>query len=134
MKTKSLPRFLTIASVAVSLSVLSLTSGCLAVAAAAGAGAVVAYVRGELQTTLVKDLETTDRATNAAVQQLGFAKVSEKKDALNAVVIARTATDKKIEITLESTARDLTKIRIRVGLVGDQSLSMAILDKIRSNL
>ncbi len=110
------------------------TSGCLAVAAGAGAGAAVAYVRGELSTTLAADYAAATAATNRAIEQLQFVKVSERKDALLDVIVARNAADKKIEIRLENTARELTKVRIRIGIFGDEALSMAILDKIKANL
>ncbi|HYP17630.1 MAG TPA: DUF3568 family protein [Opitutus sp.] len=109
------------------------TSGCLAVAAGAGAGAV-AYVRGQLETTVSDDYESVVSATNRAIQQLGFAKVSERKDALVDVFVVRNATDKKIEIRLDNVARELTRVRIRVGIFGDEALSLAVLDKIKSNL
>lgn len=109
-------------------------TGCLAVAAGAGAGAAVAYVRGELTATLSSDYEAVTQATNRAIGELQFVKVSERKDALLDVIVARNAADKKIEIRLENTARDLTKVRIRIGIFGDEALSMAILDKIKANL
>ena len=118
------------------LSVTSLvTAGCLAVAAAGAAGAAaVAWVRGELQTTLPASLDKTYAATQEAVRELQFAKVSERKDALLGVIVARNAADKKIEVQLENAAGNVTKIGIRVGVVGDQPLSLAILDKIKENL
>jgi hypothetical protein len=115
-------------------AVVGATSGCLAVAAGAGAGAAVAYVRGELRVTLPSNYEATSRATNRAIEQLQFTKVSERKDALLDLIEARNAADKKIEIRLENTARELTKVRIRIGIFGDEALSMAILDKIKANL
>lgn len=116
------------------LSSVAATSGCLAVAAGAGAGAAVAYVRGELSVTLSSDYEATSRATDRAIEQLQFARISERKDALLNLVEARNAADKKVSIRLENTARELTKVRIRVGIFGDEALSMAILDKIKANL
>lgn len=110
------------------------TSGCVAVAAGAGAGAAVAYVRGDLDTTLNAGFERSLRATNAAVAALQFAKVSEKKDALQAIVIARNAADKKIEIRVEQSGENLAKVKIRVGVFGDETLSLAILEKIKANL
>jgi hypothetical protein len=109
-------------------------SGCLAVAAGAGTGAAVAYVRGQLEATTPHDFEPVVTATNLAIQQLQFAKVSERKDALLDTIIVRNAADKKIEIRLENSARNLTKIRIRIGIFGDEPLSIAIFEKIKANL
>lgn len=134
MKTKSLTRLAALLSLGLSLSLLAGTSGCLAVAAGAGAGAAVAYVRGSLEANLAADFDTAVRATNRAIQQLEFAKVSEKKDALTDIFIIRNAADKKIEIRLDNAARELTKVQIKVGVFGDEPLSIAILEKIKSNL
>ncbi|MCR6654801.1 MAG: DUF3568 domain-containing protein [Opitutus sp.] len=133
MKTKTNLQWCKVLTVAVALSVAGFSSGCVAVVAAgAGAGAV-AYVRGQLETTQTRDFERTVRGTQRAIEQLGFAKVSEKKDALLATFVARNAADKKIEIRLENLGQDLTKIRIRIGIFGDEELSRRILDKIREN-
>jgi hypothetical protein len=109
------------------------STGCIMVAAGAGAGAV-AYVRGDLETVVSADYEKVVAAAREAVEQLEFNKVSDNKDALKAVLVARTALDKKVEITLQSGGKKITNVKIRVGLIGDQQLSIAILDKIKANL
>jgi len=126
----SFRRLLVAALLSVSLAGLS---GCLAVAAGAGASAV-AYVRGDLETNLHTDYSGVVDAARNAINELEFAKVSENKDALKAVLVARTAMDKKVEITITNSGKKLTNIKIRVGLFGDEALSMSILDKIKSGL
>jgi hypothetical protein len=123
-------RLLVIVLLGLSLAGLS---GCLAVAAGAGASAV-AYARGDLETTLHTDYTKVVDSARNAIGELEFAKVSENKDALKAVLVARTALDKKVEITIANSGKKLTNIKIRVGLFGDEALSMAILDKIKSDL
>lgn len=110
------------------------TSGCLAVAAGAGAGATVAYMRGDLDTTLNGSFDKAVRAANRTIDQLRLVKVSENKDALQATIIARNAADKKIELHIARMADDATKLKIRVGTFGDDMLQTEILAKIRSNL
>lgn len=111
-----------------------LTSGCVAVVAAgAGAGAV-AYLRGDLDATLGVGLDPAVRAANQAIERLRFAKVSESRDAMQAILVARNAADKRIEIKLERASDALTKIKIRVGVFGDEALSLAILEKVKANL
>lgn len=110
------------------------TSGCLAVAAgAAGAGAV-AWVRGELDATVSHRFDRVDAAANRAIQQLELVKVKESRSAIDAEIIARTGQDKRIVVKLDRVGDQLTRVRIRVGLIGDESLSRLILDKINSNL
>ena len=118
-------------AVLLGISLAGLT-GCIAVAAGAGAGAV-AYVRGELEANLANDYNKVVQATRDAIKDLEFVKVSENKDALKALIIARTAMDKKIEINVTNMGGN-TKVTIRVGVFGDEQLSMSILDKIKANL
>lgn len=135
MKTNVLIRsVLSSATLSVALLlVFPAMSGCLAVAAGAGAG-VVAYVRGDLETTLGHDYNAVVDATRKAIKDLEFVKVSDNKDAFRAEIIARTALDKKIEISLTNAGNNLTNIKIRVGMFGDEQLSLAILEKIKGGL
>jgi hypothetical protein len=113
---------------------LALTSGCLLVAVgAAGAGAV-AYVKGDLTATVAHPVDPVTRATERAIDQLQLVKVNESHDQFSAALTARTSDDKKVEIKITQNSDDTTKINIRVGTFGDESLSRAILEKIKGNL
>jgi len=116
------------------LGASSLFTGCVVVAAgAAGAGAV-AYVRGEMVVNLEHDLDAVFTASQRALGKLEFAKINDHKSAVDAQLITRTALDKRVEIKLTQVTKSLTKVQIRVGLVGDQDLSLTILDKIKAEL
>ena len=116
------------------LANVALNTGCVAVAAAgAGAGAV-AYIRGDLESSVDTGFDKSVQAAERTIEQLKFTKVDEKQDALIATLVARNADDKRIEIRLESDGANRTKLRIRVGIIGDERLSLAIRDKIKSNL
>lgn len=134
MKIKKLTRLAALLSAIVALAMLASTSGCLAVAAGAGAGATVAYVRGDLDTTLSGTLDRSTGAVNKAIEQLRFAKVSERKDALQVIIIARNASDKRIELHLDKLGDDATKLKIRVGTFGNDFLQTTILEKVKENL
>lgn len=116
---------------------LSLSAGCFLIAVgaagAAGAGAV-AYVRGELDASVASPYESVVVATDRALQQLQFPKESEAKDGLAASIVARTALSKKVAITLNQVADNLTRVRIRVATFGDEQISRTLLDKIKANL
>ena len=117
------------------LALLLLLPGLAGCGAMAGAAAAVAWVEGELETTVTADYNKTVEATRAAIKNMEFVKVSENKDAFSAKLVARTAQDKKVEINLTNTGKKLTSIKIRIGLIGgDQPLSLAILDKIKAGL
>src|SRR6185369_6313260 len=99
------------------------STGCIAVAAAGAGAGTVAYIRGELDASLSNNLDVVDGATNRAIEQLRFAKISESADAIARVITLRTAEDKKIEVKLTRTSDAVTRVRIRVGIFGDETLS-----------
>jgi hypothetical protein len=132
-KSRLMPGVLRAGAAMVLAATVVLSSGCILAAAGAAAG-TVAYVRGQLAASLGNDYEGVVRAANRAIEQLKFAKISEKTDALTASLTARTAQDKKIEIVVTKVGAALSKVEIRVGVFGDEAVAMAILDKIKANL
>ncbi|MCX8089907.1 MAG: DUF3568 domain-containing protein [Verrucomicrobiae bacterium] len=119
------------------LVAVSLAAGCavVAVGAAAGAGAAsYAYVNGVLKSTESATLDRTWNATLAAMKDLQFYVSSQRKDALQADLVARNAFDKKISVRLKKVAEQSTEVRIRVGTFGDEAASRAILEKIKQRL
>ena len=110
------------------------TSGCVAVVAAGAAGAGVAWVRGALETNLEASLDEAYQAAQEAVAKLELARISEKKSALDASVLARTALDKRIEIVLKRVGPKTTHVSIRVGVFGDEALSLTVLERMRAAL
>ena len=113
------------------------TSGCFVVAlgaaGAAGAG-TVAYARGQLDATLANGYDQVLAASNRALDELQLVKISEKKDAFSAILIARTAEDKRVEIRIAKEGDILTTVRIRVGIFGDEEKSRTLLEKMRAGL
>jgi hypothetical protein len=68
-------------------------------------------VQGRLDAALDANYEKAEKAVNLAITQMEFAKVSEKKDVLNAILIARTAEDEKIEIKVSRGGAPLPESR-----------------------
>ena len=133
MKThRNLPSF----PVVLALAGLALPtlSGCVAVLAGAGAAGAVAYVRGELDVALEAPVDRTVRATNQAILDLKFAKISESRDVAQDVFVIRNASDQKIEIRVDRVSDTVSRVKIRVGVFGDEALSLLILDKIKAAL
>ncbi len=94
----------------------------------------VAWVRDALQTTVDAPLDRTVKSTTRALQNLQFAAVATKADALAGVVTAQTARDEKIEITITSVTPVQTRLDIRVGAFGDRPVSQRILAEIQAEL
>ena len=115
-------------------SLVGLQSGCLIVAAGAAGAGTVAYIRGGLEASLEGRYDSVVAAANEAVADLQFARISENKDALTALIVARTADDKKIDITVTKVSANLSRVEIRVGVFGDELVSVSILDRIKANI
>ena len=116
------------------LLLLPLWSGCTTTTPGPGGTGVVAYGHGELSADVTHDLDAVFGAAQRALAQLQIAKIDDKKTQVDAQLISRTATDKKIVINLERETDTLTKVHIKVGIVGDETLSRLILDKIVAQL
>jgi hypothetical protein len=103
--------------------------------ASTGAGAgTVAYLRGELEATLSGNLAQTNKAVNRAVEELKFVRISETQDALLALTVVRNAADQRIEVRQDVVGEKLTRVRIRVGVFGDEKLSRTLLERIQAKL
>lgn len=120
---------------AVGLTAAGLGTGCvaLAVGAAAGVG-TYAYVEGQMKTTLEANLDRTWEATKDAMKDLQFPITESSKDALEARAQAVEADETKVTIHLERKGENLTEVRVRVGVFGNEGQSRLILDKIKAHL
>jgi hypothetical protein len=119
------------------VSILPGNIGCgvalLAGGAAAGAGSY-AYVTGELKATEAVSLENAYQAAQQAMSELEFTVTNKQKDAFYAEVNARRASGKKIKVKLDKESNSVTRIRIRVGTFGDESMSHQILERIKKHI
>ena len=136
LTNRSLPalRLLRVIAAVLAMAALPWFTGCVVVAAGAVGAGAVAYVRGELESSLEADLGTAYAAAQRALAKLEFARIEERQSGLDARLVHRTALDKRVEIRLKKVTDRLTKIEIRVGVVGDQELSLTLLDKIQAEL
>lgn len=113
---------------------LQFVSGCAVILAGSAGAGTVAYIKGELQANLEAPLEKSIEATGSALENLKFIKISEEVDKLTGEIIARTSQDKKITIKLNKVTENTTKISIRVGMFGNQTLSYSLIEEIRKEL
>lgn len=125
--------------IALSIILAAPLPGCVAlVAGAAGAAAGVgtyAYVSGRLEAHLEHPLDRVWEATQTAVEEnLEFSVQRADKDAITARMRAKQADGTEIRIDLERQGENLTRIRIRVGVFGDEAKSRLILEKIGEHL
>ena len=136
MKTTSFRRLIRPLVVALVLAALGLNAGCfgLLLGVTAGAGATVAYTNGTMEAWLDAGFDRSLAATNKALQQMGYAKIEEKKDGPTTTIVARSTSDTKVTIALGLGGDRMTQVKIRVGLLGDKDLSRGILEKIKAAL
>ncbi|MBN1917767.1 MAG: DUF3568 family protein [Verrucomicrobia bacterium] len=110
-------------------------AGCGAVVAGAAAGAgAVAYVRGELEVTEEASISRVFEAAKGAIDDLEFKLLTADADAYEGKVRAETARGTDIGISLERQSDTVTKIRIRVGVFGDENLSRLVHEKMKARL
>ena len=109
-------------------------SGCLVVAAAAGTGMSVVYFKGEFKARLPAQPQAVSSAASAVLRDMKMHILSEDSTEIDARLVARTANDKKVTLTINSESDGISKLSIRVGMFGDEYLSRTIYDKIRARL
>jgi hypothetical protein len=110
-----------------------LVNGCIIAAVGLGAGSV-AYVRGDLESIELGNIDTVYKAAEKAMDQLDLKVIQKAKDVLSAEIIARDSQDTKIKIKLKATTEGPTELSIRIGLFGDEAESRLIYQKIHDNL
>ncbi|MBI2469826.1 MAG: DUF3568 family protein [Planctomycetes bacterium] len=114
---------------------LLVSSGCAALLIGGGAGAgTVAYLKGELKSTEETSIDKTWQAAQETMKDLEFVITSKEKDVFSAKLIAYRANDKKVEMYLRKASENTTEVKIRVGVFGDESLSLIILKSLKKHL
>ncbi len=93
-----------------------------------------AYVTGELSSVEQASVDKVWSATQSAVKDLQFTVKEQSKDALQGRLDAEQADKTDITIKVERESETLTKVRIRVGVFGDEATSRIIMDKIKSKM
>ena len=114
-----------------------LSAGCLFLAAAggaaAGAGAAI-YYSGRLEKTVSAPLADTYEAALAALEREELPVVERRRDALTGRITSRYADDKQVWIDLEAVDGGFTRVRIRVGVIGDEQRATRLMSAIEAGL
>ena len=124
----------TLILIALCIALLATQTGCLLLAAGAGAGAGVAYVRGDTETVLTGTPKQVTAAGEAAAKEMALALISSDVTGLDGKVVARTAGDTPVVVTVRAQGPESSRVSIRVGRFGDEAMQNSVLDKIRRNL
>jgi len=103
--------------------------------AAAGIGASE-YIGGEMKQAYAAPMEKTWNAVLAAGDELKMKTTEKSIDNLdkNRLVKGRTYEGKDFEISLEALGKDVTMVKVRIGVFGDEKISKTIHEAIAKNL
>ncbi|MCP4899176.1 MAG: DUF3568 family protein [bacterium] len=116
------------------LIVVVMASGCSTVLVEGGGAATYQWVSGWLEANFHEPLPELERATRVALKELKLVGIEGSVDKLQGEVTARMASGKKVRVKLKALDFEETKLRIRVGTVGDKTLSEQILRHIKREL
>lgn len=121
------------------LLALMASAGCALFAAGAGVAAGVGgaeYYRGELKQAYAAPMEKAWNASLTAAGELKMKTTEKSIDNLdqNRVIKGRTEEGKDFQIALEALSKDVTMVKVRVGLLGDEAYSKKIQEVIAKNL
>ena len=116
------------------LFVVLAISGCSHVAVEDGATAQYSWVQGSLEATLDQPIAEIDKAARKALRDLKLVGVGGAGDELQGEITGQMATGKKVRVKLKALGSEQTRVRIRVGTVGDKTLAEQIMRRIQQEL
>ncbi len=108
--------------------------GCAVAAVGAAAGATYVWVNGEVKATLAAALPKVEEASKKALENLELTAVGSTSDKLEGTVTGMMADGSKVRIKLKAVDFHSTEVKIRVGKVGDRTVSEQVLRHIRREL
>lgn len=120
------------------VAVTFMLGGCAAptVIASAGANALQqgtsAFINGELDAAQIASLETVYKAGLDALGDLQFPITSSRLNKSSAGITSKEINGRAIRIELNAKSPIVTKINIRVGILGDQAISRLLLAEIQA--
>src|SRR5688500_7412461 len=112
---------------------LATQAGCFLAVAAAGTGAGVAYVRGDTDTVVSALPQEVAAASAAAAKEMNLTVTSNNSSRLDARVVARTASDTPLVVSVDAEGPEASRVSIRGGRFGDASMQATMLEKRRHN-
>ena len=116
-------------------SSIATLNGCVAlvVGAAAGAG-TLAFVKGILEYNVDQPISKAHKAVLAGLRDLGVIVRSDEVTSHNTTTKAEFEKGTDLTVELESLTELATKIKIRVGVFGDEAKSQMVLEAIKKRL
>ena len=114
-------------AVLLALTCLAGTSGCAILAAGAVAGGgTYAYVSGWGERSYAVDLDKAFDASMAACKRLDLTVEKRSRSLSDASIKAHDADDTSVWINLEAKNTNITHVKVRVGVLGDEAATQRI--------
>jgi hypothetical protein len=94
------------------------------------------YIRGELKQAYAAPMEKAWQASLAAAEELKMRTTEKSIDNLdqNRVIKGKTDEGRDFQIALEATSKEVTTVKVRIGVFGDEAYSKRIQELIAKNL
>lgn len=110
-------------------------AGCAAflVGGAIGGGTAV-YIKGQMEETFNKPVHGVHEATLAALKELNMPVVEDTHDNTSAKIKSKVASGEDVWIDISALSNTDSKVTVRVGIMGDEGKSTAILNTINKHL
>ena len=108
--------------------------GCIVAAGAAAGYGAYEYVNGEYTGVVGAPLDRAWRATLATLDQMGATVRSKARERAGGTIRASRTDGTSIQIELSIQSGDFTRLTIRIGVLGDERASRALVAKIKENL
>lgn len=117
------------------ITMCAVVSGCASSdAGAAGGAGGYTWARGKLSFTVSHDIGTCHNAAILALTDLEITVVGDTTDRLAGRIMGETSLGESVIVDLEPKGLEVTKIEIRVGVVGSEGQSKIIADAIKRQL
>lgn len=112
-----------------------LFQGCVALVVGAGAGAAgLAYIKGVLEKNFDRPVEDLYNASVKALEKMKIEIDSKELKDHHAIIKGHDLKKNGVTIEVEALTEQASKLKIRVGLFGDQERSLTILNAIEKRL
>jgi hypothetical protein len=122
------------AALALSLATTFTFTGCKSLMRVSAGSDIVIYEKGTLATTLKMPIAKVQRAVRDTLKDDFKFNINSQEDAIGGYYTAVTSLEEKVRVRLERSSDQTTMIDIRVGLLGNESLSRSILEAINKHL
>ena len=106
-------------------------SGCAAVIVGSAVGAGVAYIKGTLEANFDRPVKQMHKSSLAALHDLKLNIKEEELTPHSSHVVAAYEDGTKVHVSIDALTEKASRVKIRIGIFGDQQKSEIIMDAIK---